>query len=226
MKHQLAKIAAIICVSMLGMSQPTTAADFPQIINGSGESGGEWYLRLDGSASINSWIGAGQQGRLRAPCCGAMSNENTGNGFSAGAGVGLKFGDWLRADVTAEYRGNTSVSGSFNSGAGRESASIDGYIGFANGYIDFKKWDKVTPYLGGGIGAAYLRSGSVNKLGLAWNATVGTAYRISDNIELDINYRYTDLGTAQSPSSVSAGNNVSWDIVDHNIRAGVRIALR
>jgi opacity protein-like surface antigen len=225
MNNHLNKFAMIICVSVLGMSAPAIAADFPQIINGSDESGGEWYLRLDGSASINSWIGAGQQGRLSAPCCGAMRNENTGNGLSAGAGLGMKFGDWLRADVSAEYRGIVSVSGSYQNGAGSESASVDGYIGFANGYIDFKKWDKVTPYIGGGIGAAYLRSGGVKKLGLAWNATVGSAYRISDNVEIDINYRYTDLGTAQSPSSVSAGNNVSWDIVDHDIRAGVRIAL-
>ena len=154
-----------------------------------------------------------------------MINESTGNGLSAGAGLGMRFGEMFRADVTAEYRGIVAASGSYQSGAGTESTSIDGYVGFANAYLDFNKFEKFTPYVGAGVGAAYLRAGGVKTLGFAWNANVGTSFKVTDNIELDINYRYTDLGTARSPSSVSPGRNVNWDIVDHDIRMGVRFNI-
>ena len=222
------------------------AADVPEIIEPPVftpvENDRDWYLRADAGLMLNGWIGVAPNGRLCAPCFGNMLNEEMDLGITVGAGAGVKLNKWLRADVTFEYRSDVDVRGSYSGGA-REYADIQAFAGFVNGYVDFSKWEKITPYVGAGIGASLLRTtdnhqigacncvtgrwSAANKFNLAWNVTAGAAIKLKENVDLDVNYRFAHLGTAQSGATTfGGGSRVEWrDIRAHDIRAGIRLKL-
>ena len=76
---------------------------------------------------------------------------------------------------------------------------------FLNGYWDIpmcEKLKKFKPYIGAGIGYSWLDF-SVTAMGskrtekdkdLSWNAGLGVAYELNDNVDLTLGYRYEDLG--------------------------------
>ena len=86
---------------------------------------------------------------------------------------------------------------------------------FANAFYDFHATEKIKPYLGAGLGWARIstklnwsyhpapdarpdlehfinHSESTNKF--AFHVGAGVAYNLTENIALDLGYRYTDLG--------------------------------
>ena len=89
------------------------------------------------------------------------------------AGVGYKFNNYFRMDVTGEYRTSAAfhASQSYNIGAflpdayghpapngatayDEYSASIRSVVGLVNGYVDVGTWYGVTPFAGAGVGIA------------------------------------------------------------------------
>ena len=91
-------------------------------------------------------------------------------------GVGYRFNNYFRADVTGEYRGTAEfhANESYNSGAfavdqygnsapnnGRSydnySAHIRTVVGLLNGYVDVGTWYGVTPFVGAGVGVANIQ---------------------------------------------------------------------
>lgn len=79
-----------------------------------------------------------------------------------GVGIGYEFSDWLRFDITGEYRGKSlfvaqdSYEGGFTfpGGTNEYTADIESWMGLANAYIDLGTYHCVTPYIGGGVGFA------------------------------------------------------------------------
>jgi opacity protein-like surface antigen len=107
----------------------------------------------------------------------------------AGLGVGYKFNDWLRADVTGEYRGAASFHGSdntsFSLGGGARGVGTDNYTAsksellfLANAYVDLGTWWCITPYVGAGIGTSRVTISGFRDDGIALvpGSTVSTAY--------------------------------------------------
>ena len=102
---------------------------------------------------------------------------SAGDPFLLGLGVGYQFNNWLRVDITGEYRNsiNYRASSTYQWGTPANSTCEptsgiwcgDAYIGqvktglfLANGYVDVGTWGGFTPYVGGGVGlAAYQVSG-------------------------------------------------------------------
>jgi opacity protein-like surface antigen len=104
-----------------------------------------------------------------------------------GVGVGYQFNNWLRFDMTGEYRGDSTflaqdrypggngtfnvnsnqaaitagVPGAFLPGTNEYTADIQSWVGLANAYIDLPNVLCITPWVGAGIGLA---SVSVNGL--------------------------------------------------------------
>jgi opacity protein-like surface antigen len=85
-------------------------------------------------------------------------------GFDAapffGIGIGYYFNDWLRFDVTGEYRGRANFHGldvaTRNDTGG---LIVDRYTGskseltfMFNGYVDLGTWYSITPFVGAGVG--------------------------------------------------------------------------
>ena len=123
-----------------------------------------WYLRGDIGMTNQKFKGLHQR-LYDVP---GTTVEAVGMGWDSsmffGLGVGYKFNDWFRADLTGEYRGKANFHGSDNvtftdnSGTTR---GVDNYSGsksewlfLANAYVDLGTWWCVTPYLGAGIGGA------------------------------------------------------------------------
>jgi len=122
-----------------------------------------WYLRGDigfsnqsvGSLASDNYIGY-------------ASVTNTNKSFDSapffGIGIGYYFNDWLRFDVTGEYRGKANFHGldigAFPAGSpygtgfapDRYSGSKSELTFLLNGYIDLGTWYSVTPFIGAGVG--------------------------------------------------------------------------
>ena len=92
---------------------------------------------------------------------------------------------------------------------------------FVNAYYDFHNSTAFTPYVGGGLGFAFIHSkgsfihdnhlldpnqhlglslGSKTSTNFAWNVGAGVAYAFTDYISLDLSYRFAGLGKAETKS--------------------------
>ena len=124
------------------------------------EDFGGWYLRGD--------IGFSNQRIKKRDYYSypTLLSLNQQNGFDTagifGVGVGYKFNNWFRADVTGQYRGNANFHGSdltsyFDTGtvqlgSDKYNASKSEWLVLANAYVDLGTWWCVTPFIGAGVG--------------------------------------------------------------------------
>ena len=181
-----------------------------------------WYLRGDLTASDD----------VQPNVLGTINSEKRGWGYGLGGGVGYKFNEYFRADLTGDYLSTqktvaTDVFGSIYK------SNLRRADGLANAYIDIGTWAGITPYIGAGVGVSSLRTdGSIDsaagytrfpaktRYDLAWAGMAGIAYNVSANMLIDIGYRYLDLGTYKSPFT-----GKSTDVTAHEIRAGLRYMI-
>ena len=139
-------------------------------------SGG--YLRGDIGIGIYG-DGSWSQQQVTA-AHGRFLRESIGDGGFIGGGIGYKFNNWLRADLTAEYRASVDIHGvdeykfncTFAGGScgfvGQEitrnniwKGHLSSTVVMANLYADLGSWYGITPFVGGGVGMAYNRLTSV-----------------------------------------------------------------
>jgi opacity protein-like surface antigen len=156
-----------------------------------------------------------------------FESSRLGDSTIIGLGVGYKFNNWLRADVTGEYRtaGHFGAVESYGptfctSASGRcydsYSASISNAVFLANGYVDIGTWYGLTPFVGAGVGFASSTvrglTDTGNSLGaqgfgwaadktttnFAWALMAGLGYTVNSNLKLELGYRYLNMGTVTS----------------------------
>jgi opacity protein-like surface antigen len=210
-----------------------------------------WYLRGD--------IGFSNQsvGKLfSTQDATAETFQNVDKGFDAaplfGLGIGYYFNDWLRFDVTGEYRGKANFHGMdiYSNGGGfhddHYSASKSEWTFLLNGYVDLGTWYNVTPFVGAGVGFSRNTISSFRDLGLstgsdafanpaskwnfAWALHAGLAYKVSKNFTIELAYRYIDLGNAITDNAVTFDGNVFppfefQHLTSHDIKLGLRFNL-
>ena len=106
-------------------------------------------------------------------------------------------------------------------------ADVESFAVFLNGYLDAQPMtflqNSVTTYVGAGIGISrnkmnplsiyrdgiLLGTASSNtETELALKFALGALINLSDNVSVDLNYQYVDLGDIES------GKNLSWDARD------------
>lgn len=94
----------------------------------------------------------------------------------------------------------------------------------ANAYFDYLTCTPWTPYVGAGIGSAYLKADNGNKAksvyNLAWQVMAGVAYDINSHWTVDAGYRYADLGRIRK--NLGNGSVSKLTARDHEILLGVR----
>jgi len=145
-----------------------------------------------------------------------------------GLGGGYQLNNWLRFDVTAEYRANSHFHGQQIDRAGivtlpdDYNASKHELLFLANAFVDLGTWWCVTPFVGAGIGGSYNTitsfvdqgmtmsgTGGIpiisttyaddhSKWSFAWALYAGLAYQVTPNFTVDLSYRYVNLGSAQT----------------------------
>lgn len=223
---------------------------------------GGWYLRGDigykfyqapkGVLSTRDWGSFGKNGEL--------GSEKMQGAADIGAGVGYKFNDYLRTDLTLDYETPAKVRAmafctlaspcSGGEWENSERVKITAYSALANVYADLGDFHGLTPYLGAGAGASYLKTSDVKssaqdgfsgnypkgegKWNFAWALMAGVEYPITERLSLDLGYRYLNLGDAETGSvteNLGAGvagktTKIKYeDIQAHEVRLGLRYYL-
>ncbi len=247
----------------IALSGPALSADLDPIFRQVPELvpvevGTGWYLRGDATYDFRSDIDG--QRALRSPF--RTTTEPYGDArldeaFGGGVGIGYQFTDMLRGDVTARYSkpdfggftGNAQICGGLCSI--RDRAEAEMWDLMANAYVDLGTIAGFTPYIGGGLGAVHVGyddtsiefcssqfCGTAQAQGedtwrFAWSLSAGMAYNLSQNLKLDVGYRYLNveggdnykLDTARInlPGQTGIGSDDGFD--RHTISAGLRYSL-
>jgi outer membrane immunogenic protein len=134
-----------------------------------------------------------------------------------GAAIGFnwrKYGISLRTEFEYLNRANFGYDATPVFGNSPVQIGLTSKIGsqtlFSNIYYDFVNSTLLTPFIGGGIGAAINKSTTtLNIVGqpvfdtfeeihtsFAWNIGAGVAVNLTEIMLLELSYRYTDLGSA------------------------------
>jgi opacity protein-like surface antigen len=122
------------------------------------EFGTGWYIRGD--------IGYSDYATPKAQAYGAtqiqFDRERLKSTITGGVGFGYKFLNWLRGDITLDYRDNAAFSGTtsasnYVNGYSIENAKYESTTLLVNGYVDLGEWSGISTYIGAGIGMAHNR---------------------------------------------------------------------
>jgi len=128
---------------------------------------GGWYLRGDvGMTNSQGKLHSNSYDTLPAGTTLTQNGEGFTGGTSWGVGVGYQFNNWLRGDITGEYRSRVAFSGAdyvmFPNGGGPLADSYTGgytsWVGLVNAYADLGTWWCLTPFVGVGVGAAHIQT--------------------------------------------------------------------
>jgi opacity protein-like surface antigen len=184
-----------------------------------------WYLRGDIGMTNQSVKKLDSNTSVAFP-----ANTDVGLGFDSSPlfdlGVGYRFNNWFRGDLTAQYRGRANFHGNdrliFNPTTFQSdnfSGSKSEAVFMVNAYADLGTWWCITPFVGFGVGTSYnmissfrddnvqIASGVTNgsvanfadngKWNFAWAAHAGLAYKVTPSVTLELGYSYLDLGSAR-----------------------------
>jgi opacity protein-like surface antigen len=167
--------------------------------------------------------------------------------MSLGAGVGYQINNYFRTDLTADYwfkakfRGSTTGVGAPCAPAAicisDDRSSFSALLLLANAYVDLGTYHGITPYIGAGIGGAYVKWDKLrNTAGgitfehegskgwrFAYAAMAGASYCLTRNVKLDAGYRFSRIeGGRMFEFASGAGPGFDDGINTHEVRAGLR----
>lgn len=241
------------------MGSPLRGPSVVQPLGGETSSSGGWYLRGDVGAALT----ASDDIEETTLAGNNFATKSFTDAPSVQLGVGYQFNEYLRGDITGEFigsrrfRGLTNYDSTWTTAAGdiasKNSAVYDGSVRslllLANVYADLGTYNGFTPYVGGGIGAAYNQVsgidtmtsfvnavnppplngwiGSKNKWNFAWALHAGMSWDISPNAKFDFGYSYKNLGSVTTGAEVcnvpQCGDTLKLkDLGVHDIHAGIR----
>ena len=176
----------LAALTALPLAASAKAADYQPSVPADTSTMTGLYLRADVGASFLTWSGG---------------KDDTA--FVGGGGVGYQYNDFLRMDLTADWSGGYKIA---------PGASIDTTTLLGNVYFDFKNSTGFTPYIGGGVGYGWAHgSGYRDRDGLALGAAAGVSYDVTNNLAVDVGYRFRDI-LVSGP-----------DPYEHQVTAGLRI---
>ncbi|HEY1154252.1 MAG TPA: outer membrane protein [Pseudolabrys sp.] len=181
-----------------------------------------WYLRGDVGAHWGATTGSASAAGLINPI-----NTSLGSGVTAGLGVGIKT-KWLRTDVTLDYAAPVNYRGT-QIAANDATGKIQATTALFNGYIDLGTWYGFTPYIGAGAGLAFARMSDLTMVGVAagesrsktnfaYAGMAGVAWTVAPNLQIDLGYRYLNIGDVKGPQDVLTVRNVAAQ----EVRVGLR----
>ena len=184
------------------------------------------YLRIDGGYSFHDKPNISKSVPY-APWGGNTNatGEELDDTYFIEGGLGCHIWENFRIDGILGYRAGADMDEAF----GGLDGDISTFYGFINAYYDIITWGRVTPYVGGGIGFANHRINNISlpatvsegdSTDFAWNLQGGIEVAVTETVSLDVGYRYTDWGDAESgfdPDQLNVDG-----ISSHDIRVGLR----
>lgn len=261
MKNALAGFLAILLTGTsataadLYQAEPAPAyveAPEVQITQASG-----WYLRGDVGYSFNKLRGAhyyqGGPGGYLAD----FETAKIKDSYLVGAGVGYQFNNYFRSDLTFDYMGKSDFRGSTSGFCGggpqgnqtrcvsTDLSSLRAYTLMANAYVDLGTYGRITPYVGGGVGASYVKwdklrntscaidgsgycdrsteHGGKGKWRFAYALMAGASVDVTCNLKADIGYRFRQINKGDMFGFANGGGpGRDKGLYSHEVRVGGR----
>jgi opacity protein-like surface antigen len=218
---RLSKLALAVCAGAVTAIPVANAADLTPPIPRVVLKG--WYLRGDigySNQRVDSLDNALYDTLVSLD---AVHRDFTGAPF-LDFGIGYRWNNWLRFDVTGEYRSKSEFNGADIGDDGVNGPFPDTYtakksewLALFNGYVDLGTWHGITPFVGAGVGAANVKIADFTDIGVgitgdpaiafggthdqwnfAWALYAGLGFEITDALTLELAYRYLDLGDGAS----------------------------
>jgi opacity protein-like surface antigen len=210
------RFTLLACVSLTAVtlsSQMAAAEDFKPYVS---LFGGASFLNPVNTASTYAY------------------SVKTNTGYLIGGAVGLKWNDMLRTELELSHGSNNANSFKFNGGAfDPASGPISATYMLGNVWLDIPTQTAFTPYIGGGLGVGWATAdvsfnGNIfgygpNKSGgaLAYQVGAGVKFNVSQNIDLDIGYRFKGLGKTDFYDLDGFGFYKQATLNTHNIQVGL-----
>jgi len=159
--------------------------------------------------------GAGNDGRR----LGATGGFNPA--LAVDGALGYRFNRWIRAEALVSWLPDLEFQGQSNfRGAAGSNQPVNGAVssvaGFGVAYVDLPRVGEVRPFLGAGLGVARNRIEALNfrfpgiaptaittipggsTSDLAYLLTAGISLPLSGRLDLDLAYRFSDLGSVKT----------------------------
>jgi opacity protein-like surface antigen len=264
-KLDMKKIAHLLLLgaSFAATAAPALAADIieePPVVIAQPEpvpvveAAGGWYIRGDVGYVLNGDL----EGDYSTPGGTNVITGELDNSFSFGGGIGYQVTKHLRTDLTLDYFSSADFNGStvgacgvnpaLNGCISSDVSSLSALSLMANAYIDIGTYGRVTPYVGAGIGATYVKWGDLTNIacdvtnpascdpavvhggGKGWRATgalmVGASIDVACNLKADVGYRYRHVEGGRM-FEFAGGNGPGYNeaLKSHEARIGLRYAI-
>ena len=167
-----------------------------------------------------------------------FQNEDLGTGSAFGFSVGKYLNDNFRLELEAIKRAGYEYDARA-SPTNTDKAKIETHALFINGFYDFQPFSMIntaiTPYLGGGVGISRNKMGTtvIHTNGIpngvtfdsntinqfAYKLSAGTLVSITEQLSLDVNYQYVNLGAFKGGTE-HTNTDLSTSIYQRGINGG------
>jgi len=200
--------------------QPEAVPEPPVLMGG-------WYLRGDISYEFKT------KARVYLSTTSSSSSSfdaDFDDTWNIGAGIGYIFNEWFRTDITADYR--------FPADWGLALTSLSVSTILLNGYATLGGYSGISPYVGAGVGAAYVNWDTIDFPGFglgpavvednwrfAYALMAGVSFDLTDNLALDTGYRFVSVNDGQliGPGFIVFPGVADYsDLYIHEFRIGMR----
>ena len=184
-----------------------------------------FYITLKGGVSESRDTGEASYGQVGV-IYPRLKDDDLGAGTAFGFSVGKYLSDNFRLELEAikrtGYELDTYV---LQSPADVDTANIDTTSLFINSFYDFQPLTisntSIIPYVGGGIGISRNKMGTTTQLTngvpvsfigshttseFAYKLSAGALVSLTEQLSLDVNYQYVNLGEFESSTAISGGN--------------------
>jgi len=259
------KRAALAAAMATTLAAPTLAADLyeppveeaPPVIRDVQYGG--WYIRGDLGYHKSDFRGADYitYGAENCGPCGeavpvpgskSFDSGSLKGALSVGGGVGYKVNRYFRTDLTADYWAKSKFTGQTSDGTETsvDTSNFSALLLLANAYVDLGTWNRITPYVGAGIGGAHVkwddlhnsfpgvddRHGGGKGWRFAYALMAGASYCLTDKLDLDVGYRFSHINGGKmfsyadsSAGGPGAGPGFDRGINTHEVRGGLRYSF-
>jgi opacity protein-like surface antigen len=258
------KALCLAGVASLAATASAYAADLPMplpppppVYQPAPALGGNWYLRGDvgvGIADLRTQQSSFSP--LNVPPAAQFENSSLDDAAFVDGGVGYRFNQYFRVDVTGEYRAAAQYSAieTYNQGAfftpptgQRNADAYHGNVrvvdGLVNGYVDLGTYYGITPFGGVGVGVANIQAGpvidngeggglgyssSASTTNFAYAFMAGLDFQVTRNLVMELGYRYLNAGSFSSGAIVCQNESPCPNEVQHHKLAynDIRLGFR
>lgn len=176
-----------------------------------------WYLRGYVGAAIASGDDAEFIQNAGNTSNFVFDSTSYSDNYFIGGGFGYIVNNWLRVEATAEYRADSRIYafGHYTTGGGTfldtYQGNLNSWVFLANAFVDLGTWECFTPFVGAGIGGAYVTLSNFTDINpsvagfgfgrnpsewhLAWALYAGVSYEVAKSFSVDLTYRYLNYGS-------------------------------